>query len=162
MKAICPGSFDPVTSGHLDVFARAARLFDEVVVAVGRNSAKNYLFDTGERVAMIEAATADLPTLTVKPLSGLLVDFCEAEGAGVIVKGVRTGTDFDFETQMANMNRAQTGVETVLLASAPQWSHVSSTMVREIASLGGDVTQFVGAEVASRVRERVEERRANS
>jgi pantetheine-phosphate adenylyltransferase len=162
VKAICPGSFDPVTSGHLDVFQRAARLFDEVVVAVGRNSAKNYLFDTDERVAMIEAATADLPTLTVKPLSGLLVDFCAAEGAGVIVKGVRTGTDFDFETQMANMNRAQTGVETVLLASAPQWSHVSSTMVREIASLGGDVAQFVGDEVARRVRQRVQERRAST
>ena len=124
MKAICPGSFDPVTRGHLDVFRRAAAIFDAVVVAVGRNSAKNYLFATDERVAMIAAAVADLPTVTVKPLSGLLVEFCAAEDAGVIVKGVRTGTDFDFETQMANMNRAQTGVETVLLASAPQWGHV--------------------------------------
>lgn len=160
MKAICPGSFDPVTWGHLDVFRRAARLFDEVVVAVGRNSAKNYLFETDERVRMIADVTAGLPAVTVKPLAGLLVDFCTAEGAGVIVKGIRTGTDFDFETQMANMNRAQTGVETVLLASAPEWSHVSSTMVREIATLGGDVEQFVGPDVARLVREKVRERRA--
>ncbi len=160
MKAICPGSFDPVTGGHVDVIRRAARLFDAVVVGVGRNSAKNYLFSTDERVALIDAVTADLPNVTVKPLSGLLVDFCAAEGAGVIVKGVRSGTDFDFETSMANMNRAQTGVDTALLVSAPEWGHVSSTMVREIALLGGDVEPFVGSEVAARVRDRVAQRRS--
>lgn len=159
MKAVCPGSFDPVTYGHLDIIERAAGLFDEVVVAVGRNSAKNYVFDTDERVALLREATADFGGVTVLALSGLLVEFCRAQGAGVIVKGLRFASDFDFELQMAHMNQALTGIETVLLPSSARWATVSSTMIREVASFGGDVSQFVPEAVARRITARIQQRR---
>lgn len=154
MTAICPGSFDPITFGHLDVIRRATAVFGDVVVAVGRNSAKSYLFDLEERVELVSAATADLPGVRVLPLSGLLVDFARAHGAAVIVKGLRFASDFDFELQMAHLNAAVGGIETVMLPATSQWSTLSSTMIREIASFGGDVSAFVPAVVADRIRAR--------
>lgn len=158
MRAVCPGSFDPITFGHLDVIGRAAELFEEVIVAVGRNSAKNYLFDTDERVELVRAATADLSGVRVEVLSGLLVNFCSEQDAAVVVKGLRFASDFDFELQMAHMNTALTGLETVLLPASAQWGTVSSTMVREVASLGGDVSRFVPPLVAQRIQQRREQR----
>lgn len=157
MKAVCPGSFDPITHGHLDVIGRAAALFDEVIVAVGRNSAKSYLFDTDERVELSRAATADLANVRVEVLSGLLVDYCRDRGAQVVVKGLRFASDFDFELQMAHINHSLTGLETVLLPASAQWGTLSSTMIREVASLGGDVRAFVPPLVA----ERIEVKRGN-
>ena len=154
MRAICPGSFDPVTHGHLDIIERAAQMFGEVVVAVGRNSAKNYLFTPDERAAMIAEATAHLPNVRVEMLEGLLVDFCRARDIDVIVKGLRFASDFEFELQMAQMNFALSGIETIMLPTAARWAHLSSTMIREVAKLGGDVSQFVTADVADRIRAR--------
>ena len=154
MRAVCPGSFDPITHGHLDIVRRAGALFDEVIVAVGRNSAKNYLFDTDQRLDMVRASVAHLPGVRVDVLSGLLVDFCRAQGAEVVVKGLRFASDFDFELQMAHINHSLTGLETVLLPASAQWGTLSSTMVREVASLGGDVTAFVPALVAERIEQK--------
>lgn len=155
MRAICPGSFDPVTHGHLDIVTRASALFDEVVVAVGRNSAKNYLFTPDERVAMLTDATAGLVNVRVMLLDGLLVDFCRDQGVDVIVKGLRFAGDFEFELQMAQMNHALSGIETIMLPTAARWAHLSSTMIREVARLGGDVTQFVTPVVAGRIAAKV-------
>lgn len=154
-RAVCPGSFDPVTVGHLDVISRAVRLYDEVVVAVGSNQSKNALFAPAERVAMLQDACRDWPSVRVTPFSGLLVDFCRAHGIAVIVKGLRTGADFDYELAMAQMNRRLTGVDTAFLPTAPDLSYVSSSLVREVASLGGDVTPFVTPIVLQRIRERL-------
>jgi len=159
MLAICPGSFDPVTHGHLDVITRASRLFDGVIVAVGQNSAKNYLFSPADRVRMVADAVTHLPGVRVLPLSGLLVDFCAEHGAGVVVKGLRFASDFDFELQMAHMNAAVGGIETVMLPASAAWATVSSTMIREVASYGGDVSRFVPDAVAQRIRATVAARR---
>ncbi len=154
MRAVCPGSFDPITHGHVDIIGRAAALFGDVIVAVGRNSAKNYLFDTDERVELARAATAQVDGVRVEVLSGLLVDFCRSRDAGYVVKGLRFASDFDFELQMAHINRSLTGLETVLLPASSQWGTLSSTMVREVASLGGDVGAFVPALVAERIQQK--------
>lgn len=154
MRAVCPGSFDPITHGHVDIITRAAALFDEVIVAVGRNSAKNYLFDTDERVELASAAVAGVPGVRVETLSGLLVDFCRDRGAGVVVKGLRFASDFDFELQMAHINGSLTGLETVLLPASARWGTLSSTMIREVAGLGGDVSAFVPALVSDRIEEK--------
>ena len=151
---MCPGSFDPITHGHLDVINRAATLFGEVIVAVGRNSAKKYLFDTDERVELVTTAIGDQAGVRVAVLSGLLVDFCRDQGAGVVVKGLRFASDFDFELQMAHINHSLTGLETVLLPASAQWGTLSSTMVREVASLGGDVRAFVPPLVAERIQQK--------
>ena len=152
MLAICPGSFDPITHGHLDVIARAASLFDQVVVAVGQNSAKNYLFTPAERLELVRRTTAHLPNVTVEALSGLLADFASDRGAGVLVKGLRFASDFDFELQMAHINQAIGSVETVMLPASSRWSTLSSTMIREVAAYGGDVSQFVPDVVATAIR----------
>ena len=152
MLAICPGSFDPVTYGHLDVIGRAAALFDEVIVAVGRNSAKNYLFTLEERLELVRETTGKWPNVGVEALEGLLVDFARARGASVLVKGIRFASDFDFELQMAHINAVVGSVETVMLPASSQWSTLSSTMIREVASYGGDVAAFVPAVVAERIR----------
>jgi pantetheine-phosphate adenylyltransferase len=157
-RAVCPGSFDPVTLGHLDVIGRAAALVDEVVVAVGANTSKRAWFTPDERVAMLEESCAGWSNVRVRLFSGLLVDFCRAEGAGAIVKGLRSAADFDYELPMAQMNARLSGVDTVFVASAPGWSFVSSSLVREVAGLGGDVTPFLPPAVADRVRSRAEER----
>ena len=158
MTAICPGSFDPITFGHLDVIGRAAEIFGDVIVAVGRNSAKNYLFDTDERVELVRAAVGEQPRVRVEVLSGLLVDFCREQGADVVVKGLRFASDFDFELQMAHVNHSLTGLETVLLPASAQWGTLSSTMIREVASLGGDVRAFVPPLVADRIEYKRENR----
>ena len=152
MLAICPGSFDPVTYGHLDVIGRAAALFDDVIVAVGRNSAKNYLFTLQERLELMRETTGKWPNVTVEALDGLLVDFARARGAQVLVKGIRFASDFDFELQMAHINAVVGSVETVMLPASSQWSTLSSTMIREVASYGGDVAAFVPEVVAERIR----------
>lgn len=159
MRAICPGSFDPVTHGHMDIVTRAAALFEAVLVAVGRNSAKNYLFDPDERLDMLADATRDLPNVRVKMLDGLLVDYCRHEGVDVIVKGLRFASDFEFELQMAQMNHALSGIETIMLPTSARWAHLSSTMIREVATLGGDVSQFVTPAVAARIQAKVRTKR---
>ena len=153
-RAVCPGSFDPVTHGHLDIIGRIARLADEVVVAVGDNVAKNALFTPPERVAMLQTACAALPNVSVTLFRGLLVQFCTAQGIGLISKGVRAA-DFAYELQMAQMNRRLTGVDTVLLPTDPRWAFVSSSLVREVAMLGGDVSEFVPPAVAEQISARV-------
>ncbi|MGB7962608.1 MAG: pantetheine-phosphate adenylyltransferase [Propionicimonas sp.] len=155
MTAICPGSFDPVTYGHLDIIRRAAALFGDVIVAVGRNSAKNYLFDTDERIELLQAVTADIAGVRVLGLEGLLVDFAAVHGASVVVKGLRFASDFDFELQMAHINGIVGGIETVMLPASSVWSTLSSTMIREVASYGGDVSSFVPAIVAERIAAKV-------
>lgn len=157
-RAVCPGSFDPVTIGHLDVFGRAAALFDSVVIAVGSNVSKTALFSPAERVVMLEEACVEWPSVHVTLFSGLLVDFCRDNDVEVIVKGLRSGGDYDYEVAMAQMNRRLTGVDTAFLPTAPELSFVSSSLVREVASLGGDVSPFVTTGVLTRIRERLAER----
>ena len=157
-RAVCPGSFDPVTRGHLDVIGRAAHLFDEVVVAVGHNSAKNALFTPDERVAMLAEACAPWRGVSVSLFSGLLVDFCTAHGVGSIVKGVRSASDFDYELRMAQMKSRLAGVDTLFLPTAPQWSFVSSSLVREVALLGGDISELLPDGIADRTVERARQR----
>jgi pantetheine-phosphate adenylyltransferase len=127
---VCPGSFDPITNGHLDVIARAAAIFDEVVVAVGQNSTKSYLFSADERIELVRESLAHLTNVTVDHLDGLIVDFVNARGGGVLVKGIRFAGDFEFELQMANLNKLVGGVETLILPAASQWSTLRRLRVR--------------------------------
>ena len=157
VRAVCPGSFDPVTYGHLDVIERSAALFDSVIVAVGSNVAKSALFTPTERVEMLTEVCTGWPGVTVTQFSGLLIDFCRAQGAAVISKGLRSG-DVEFELAMAQMNRQLTGVDTLLLPTDARWSYVSSSLVREVAGLGGDIDAFLPPPVAERTRRRVSER----
>jgi pantetheine-phosphate adenylyltransferase len=157
-RAVCPGSFDPVTLGHLDVIGRAAGLYDEVVVAVGSNISKSALFTPDERVVMLRESCSAWPAVEVTVFSGLLVDFCAANAIDVIVKGLRSGADYDYELAMAQMNRKLTGVDTAFLPTSPELAYVSSSLVREVASLGGDVTPFVSEAVLARITDRVAER----
>lgn len=152
---VCPGSFDPVTRGHIDVFARAARVFDEVVVAVMDNPAKTYTFSHDERMAFVTRAVAELPNVRVQSFSGLLVAFCHDHNIGTVVKGLRAGADFAYEQQMAQMNAAVGDVETLFLPATPVHSFVSSTFVKQIAQGGGDVSMFVTPDVDAALRDRV-------
>ena len=142
-RAVCPGSFDPVTHGHLDVIGRAARLFDEVVVAVGVNPSKSRLFTPEERLDMLRRACAEWDNVRVAGFTGLLTDFCAAEGVGAIVKGLRAVSDFDYELQMAQMNASLTDVETVFMPTSPEWSFLASSLVKEVSRFGGDVSALV-------------------
>ncbi|MDR2372972.1 MAG: pantetheine-phosphate adenylyltransferase [Bifidobacteriaceae bacterium] len=146
--AVAPGSFDPVTLGHLDVIGRAAGLFDRVVVGVGANAAKGALFSAAERVALIEDAVASWPTVSVGLVPGLLADFCRELGATAIVKGLRGGHDLAHEEPMALVNRDLTGIESVFLMAAPDWGHISSSLVKDVARHGGDVSAYVTPAVA--------------
>jgi pantetheine-phosphate adenylyltransferase len=141
--AVCPGSFDPVTLGHIDVFERASAQFDEVVVAVLVNPNKQGMFTPDERIAMIEESTEHLANLRVESGSGLVVDFVKSRGLTAIVKGLRTGTDFEYEVQMAQMNRHVAGVDTFFVATTPRYSFVSSSLAKEVAVLGGDVSELL-------------------
>lgn len=143
MKVLCPGSFDPITVGHLDVVRRAHALFGEVVVAIGNNSTKSYLFDFDERVELVKGATSDLDGIAVEAMDGLLVDFCRQRGIPAVVKGLRFGADFDFELQMAHMNQEMGDIETVLLPAAREHVTLSSTIIRQVVRLGGDVSRYV-------------------
>jgi len=151
--AVYPGSFDPVTHGHVDVVSRTAALFDQVIVAVLTNDSKTSLFGVDERIEMLSRAVAEFPNVDVSSFSGLLVDFCAEHEATAIVKGLRPG-DFDNELQMAQMNASLTGVETVMLPTRPQWSFVSSSLVKEVARLGGDVSRLVPSYVLDRLDRR--------
>jgi pantetheine-phosphate adenylyltransferase len=141
--AVCPGSFDPVTLGHIDVFEQASAQFDEVLVAVLVNPKKSGMFDADERIAMITEACAHLPNLRVEAGHGLVVDFVKARGFTAIVKGLRTGTDFEYELQMAQMNKHIAGVDTFFVATNPQYAFVSSSLAKEVAGLGGDVSALL-------------------
>jgi pantetheine-phosphate adenylyltransferase len=143
-RAVCPGSYDPVTNGHIDVVTRAATLFDEVVVAVLYNPAKEGAFPVDERVSLLEDSLAGVGNLRVEAFADrLLVDVCRDVGATAIVKGLRGGTDFAYELPMALMNKHLTGIETVFLPGDPRFEHVSSSLVKEVAKYGGDVTGLV-------------------
>lgn len=149
--AVCPGSFDPVTLGHIDVFERAAAQFDVVIVAVLVNPNKTGMFTIDERIAMISEACAHLPNLRVEAGHGLVVDFVRARGLSAIVKGLRTGTDFEYEVQMAQMNKHIAGVDTFFVATAPQYSFVSSSLAKEVAGFGGDVSALLPDSVNRRL-----------
>jgi len=146
-KAVCPGSFDPITNGHLDVIERASGLFDEVVIAVLVNNSKTGLFTIEERIEMITEAVQHLKNVKVDTWSGLLVDYCRAHNIAAIVKGLRAVSDFDYELQMAQMNLQLRGVDTLLMATKPAYSFLSSSLVREIARYGGDVSNLVPSRV---------------
>lgn len=153
--AVCPGSFDPVTLGHVDIFERAAAQFDEVVVAILVNPAKTGMFDLDERIAMVKESTTHLPNLRVQVGHGLVVDFVRSCGMTAIVKGLRTGTDFEYELQMAQMNKHIAGVDTFFVATAPRYSFVSSSLAKEVAMLGGDVSELLPEPVNRRLRDRL-------
>lgn len=159
-KAVCPGSFDPVTNGHLDIIARTAELFDEVVVAIGVNKAKASarLFSAEERMAMIEQACVDYPNVTVVGFEGLLTTFCEENDIKAIVKGLRAVSDFDYELQMGQMNHSLAKVDTLFMPADPHYSFLSSSLVKEVATYGGDVSKLVPTPVLARLKERLAER----
>jgi pantetheine-phosphate adenylyltransferase len=155
LTALCPGTFDPVTNGHLDIIERAAGRFDALVVGVLDNPAKRPLFGVEERVSLLKEVTQHLANVEVDGFSGLLVEYAARKGADVVVKGLRAVTDFEYEIQMAQMNHSLAGVETLFMTTAPQWSFLSSSLVKEVAGLGGDVSPLVPAVVAERLRERL-------
>lgn len=154
-RALTPGTFDPITSGHLDVIARASQLMDEVIVAVADSQKKGPLFTLEERVELVRQATAHLLNVRVEPFKGLLVDFAKELDATVVVKGLRAITDFEYEFQMTAMNyQLSPELETVFIMSPPQYMYLSSSIVREIAEMGGDVEQFVPACVNAALKEK--------
>lgn len=158
--AVCPGSFDPVTLGHIDVFERAAAQFDRVVVAVLINPTKKGMFEIDERIAMINESTTHLPNLTVDASEDLVVDFVRSRGLSAIVKGLRSGTDLEYESPMAQMNKHIAGVDTFFVAASPQYSFVSSSLTKEVATLGGGVSDFLPEPVNRRLAEKLRETNA--
>jgi len=142
-KVVCPGSFDPVTNGHLDIVERSAHLFDEVVVAVLVNESKSGLFTIEERLELLGEATRHLPNVSTASFTGLLVDFCTQNEVDAIVKGLRAVTDFDYELQMAQMNGSLTEVDTVFIPTSPEYSFLASSLVKEVAKHGGDVSGLI-------------------
>ena len=153
-RAVCPGSFDPVTNGHVDVINRASALYDELVVAVLVNPGKAGFFPVEERMELLREAVAHLPNVRVDSFQGLLVDYCGANDIPVIVKGLRAVSDFEYELQMAQMNRELAAIETLFVPTAPQVGHLSSSLVKQIATFGGDVSRLVPKVVDDRLRER--------
>ena len=153
-RAVCPGSFDPVTNGHLDIIDRTSRLYDEVIVAVLVNESKMGLFTIEERLEMLREVVKAYPNIRIESFRGLLVDFCRAQQATVVVKGLRAVSDFDYELQMAQMNIGLAGVETLFMPTNPQHSFLSSSLVKDVAKWGGDVTPHVPEVVASRLADR--------
>ena len=157
-RAVCPGSFDPITYGHLDIIERASKQFDEVVVAVFVNRKKDGLFTVQERLDLIAANVAQFKNVSVASGSGLLVDYCKAQEVDVIVKGLRAVTDFDYELQMAQVHTQASGVETMFMATSPTHSFLSSSIVKELAYYGGDVSSMVPANVNAALKERAASR----
>ncbi len=156
-RVVCPGSFDPVTNGHLDIIGRASRLYDEVVVAVLINITKKSLFTVEERMEMLREVTAQYGNVRVDQFHGLLVDFCEANGISAVVKGLRAVSDFDYEMQMAQMNYSMAKVETMFMTTNPLYSFLSSSLIREVAKYGGDVSGLVPEQVIGALRARLAE-----
>lgn len=154
-RAVCPGSFDPITFGHLDIIKRASTHFDQVVVAVLQNRTKSSLFTVDQRIELIRECVADLPNVIVDSWSGLLVEYCKSNSITTIVKGLRAVTDFDYELQMAQLNLQASGVETMLMATAPAYSFLSSSIVKELAHYGGDVSTMIPANVNAAIKLRV-------
>jgi pantetheine-phosphate adenylyltransferase len=154
-RCVCPGSFDPVTNGHIDVIERAAQLFDEVSVVVTINKSKTSMFDVDERQQMLRESTSHLTNVIVDAFHGLLVDYCRAHDARAIVKGLRAVSDFDYELQMAQMNHRLSRVDTVFVPTSPESSFLSSSLVKEVAMWGGDVSGLVPAAVLPRLTARV-------
>ena len=156
-RCVCPGSYDPVTMGHVDVISRAATLYDEVVVAVLYNPAKRGTFGIEERIRLLDAALVAVPNVRIEAFAGrLLVDVCREAGAQAIVKGLRGDTDFAYELPMAQMNRHLSGVETVFLPGDPKLGHVSSSLIKEVAAFGGDITGLVPEEVRAALLARLQ------
>jgi pantetheine-phosphate adenylyltransferase len=154
VRAIFPGSFDPITNGHLDVIQRARILFDELIIAIGKSPIKNALFTPEERVEMIKEILADTPRIHIEAFDGLMVDFARQKKANVILRGIRSLTDFQYEFRLALTNRAVAGIETVFIMASAEYGFTSSTLIREIASLGGDVSNLIPKAVNQRLRER--------
>ncbi len=154
-RAVCPGSFDPVTNGHLDIIGRAAEIYDEVVVAVLVNTGKAGLFGIPERIALLDEVTKQWPNVRADSFTGLLVDYCREHRIPVIVKGLRAVSDFDYELQMAQMNHRLAGVETLFMTTNPLYSYLSSSLVKEVATYGGDVAGLVPDAVVRRLTERL-------
>jgi pantetheine-phosphate adenylyltransferase len=153
-RAVCPGSFDPVTNGHLDIIGRAAQLYDELVVAVFMNQSKSSLFSVDERRELLEEVTAQYGNVRIDSFHGLVVDYCRDNGIAVIVKGLRAVSDFDYELQMAQMNRGLAGIDTLFMPTNPEYSFLASSLVKEIARWGGDVTSLVPPNVLKRLIDR--------
>lgn len=156
-RVVCPGSFDPVTNGHLDIISRAADLYDEVVVAVARNPAKTSLFTVAERIELLREVTKPYENVRVDTFEGLTVDFCRAHGISAIIKGLRAVSDFDYEMQMAQMNYSQAGVETLFMTTNPLYAFLSSSLVKDFAKYGGDVSGLVPAPVLGALTSRFAE-----
>ena len=156
-RAVCPGSFDPVTKGHLDIIGRASRLFDEVIIGVLINQHKTGLFTIEERIEMLREVTKAYGNVRVESFRGLLVDFCRAQDAAVVIKGLRAVSDFDYELQMAQMNIGLSGVESLFMPTNPLYSFLSSSLVKEVAKWGGDVSPYVpdliGEKLVARLRQ---------
>ena len=161
-RAVCPGSFDPVTNGHIDIVSRASMLFDEVIVAVGINKSKNRLFSPEERIAMLEEACRGFPNVKVDGFTGLLTTFCQERDVVAIVKGLRAVSDYEYELQMAQMNSSLAEIETVFVPTAPEYSFLASSLVKEVAMFGGDVSGLVPDFVRERLIARLDERRRDS
>ena len=159
LRAIYPGSFDPVTYGHLDVLRRSARLVDELIIGVLNNKAKSPLFSVEERVKMLKEVTEDIPNVKIIPFEGLLVDFARKMDAGMVIRGLRAITDFEYELQMAQTNHKMAPeVDTAFLTTSLEYSYLSSTTVKEVAAFGGDISQFVPDTVADRITEKMKKK----
>ena len=160
LRAVYPGSFDPVTYGHLDIIRRSRSLADELIVGVLNNKAKTPLFSVEERVKMLEEMTKNMPGVKVVPFEGLLIDFAKELSAGIVVRGLRAVTDFEYELQMAQTNnKLSPELETVFLTTSLEYSYLSSTIVKEVAAFGGDISQFVPEMIERRIQEKIMKRR---
>ena len=153
-KVVYPGSFDPVTNGHLDIVRRSAALFDEVTVAVLVNESKVGMFSTDERLEMLRETTADMSNVDIDTFDGLLVDYCKRHSIDAIVKGLRAVSDFDYEVQMARMNKSMTGVDTIFIPASNEFSFLASSLIKEVAKNGGDVSAYLPALVNEKLRAR--------
>ena len=157
-RAVFPGSFDPITNGHLDVIRRGVKLFDELIIAVGKSPLKNEFFSPDERVEMIKELVGDLPTVYVQSYDCLTVEYAASQGADVILRGLRNLTDVQYEFQLAMTNRSVAGIETVFIMTSEEYGFTSSTMIREIASLGGDVSKLIPKSVYKRLKDCLDRR----
>jgi pantetheine-phosphate adenylyltransferase len=158
VRALFPGSFDPITNGHLDVISRGMKLFDELIIAVGRSPVKNQLFTPKERVEMIAELVADMPSVSVESFDGLTVEYAAKKKADVILRGLRSLTDVQYEFQLAMINRAVAGIETIFVMTSEQYGFTSSTLIRQVATLGGNLSKLIPENVRNRLQQRLKKR----